>query len=148
MSFEVNFYQYDEELIKSLAPLLIKILDEKKNAIIFCGDEKKMAAIDASLWSYGRNKFIPHVLTSDKGFDMTRQPAIITNCEENPNNSQHLILTDEVSVKYAKSFARSFFFFDHEVFAMAKKYATNLKENGGKISLYKKSEGKWIKADF
>ncbi len=145
---EVNFYQYDEELVKSLAPLLIKILDEERNALIFCRDEKKISEIDNSLWIYGRNKFIPHITIFDQGFDLERQPILLSNKQENANNSQYLILLEEVEIDYAKNFSRIFYFFEERNFLAIKNYATKIQDFGAKINFYKKSEGKWMKANF
>ena len=112
MSQEINFYQVDETIIKALAPLLIKVLEEKKRAIIFCSNPNQIKEIDASLWSYGRNKFIPHVLNSDKDFDLKRQPIVITDCEKNENDANYLVFINDVSADFAKNFSRVFYFFE------------------------------------
>lgn len=134
MKQEINFYQVDEGIIKSLAPLLIKVLDEKKKAIVFCGNENLVKEIDNSLWSYGRNKFIPHVTNSDKEFEMKRQPIVITNKEENLNNADYLVFLDEPSEAFISKFGRVFYFYEGR--AVAKIVPTNS---------YKKQDGKWVK---
>lgn len=132
---EINFYQTDENPIKSMAPLLLKVLEENKKTLIFCEDEKQIKEVDSALWSYGRSSFIPHITSFDDGFDFLRQPIVITNQERNLNEAQYLIFLKEPSESFVKKFSRVFYFF----------------ENGGnKSSLkpnnsYKKEDGKWIK---
>lgn len=135
MKPEINFYQVDETIIKSLAPLLIKVLDEKKKALVFCADQKQIAEIDASLWTYGRSKFIPHVTISDKEFKMKRQPILITDKEENTNEADYLVFLSEPSEVFISKFARVFYFYEEGKFA-AKVKAKNS---------YKKELGKWVK---
>ncbi len=136
MTVEINFYQFDEELVKSLAPLLLKILEEKKTVLIFSQNEKKITEIDNSLWSYGRNKFIPHVTVFDKGFELVRQPILISNREENSNKAEYLVfLDDEPSEAFIKGFSRVFHFYS------SPKSSAKIKPKNS----YRKENGKWVK---
>lgn len=136
MKPEINFYQVDETIIKSLAPLLLKVLEEKKKALVFCATQKQVAEIDAALWSYGRNKFIPHITNSDKDFVLERQPIFITDKEENSNKADYLVFLDEPSDSFIKGFSRVFYFYEEG------KCAAKIKPTKS----YKKEDGKWIKA--
>ncbi len=135
MKTEINFYQVDETIIKALAPLLIKVLDEKKKALVFCGSENLVKEIDASLWSYGRSKFIPHITVFDKEFEMNRQPILITNKEENLNKADYLVFLDQPSDAFISSFSRVFHFYEPG------KLTAKLKPTNS----YKKEDGKWVK---
>src|ERR1700748_2111137 len=106
MKPEVNFYQIEEGVVKSLAPLLLKILEEGKKALIFSLNQKQISEIDASLWSYGRNKFIPHITVFDKEFSFERQPILISNREENLNKADYLIFLDVPSDDFLTKFSR------------------------------------------
>lgn len=132
---EINFYQVDGTVSGSIAPLLLKILDEKKRALIFCKNQVRIKETDDSLWSYGRNKFIPHSIASDREFKPERQPVLITNEEKNLNRSDYLIFLDEPSENFIKSFARIFYFFEDG------KCATSIKPT----NFYRKENGKWKK---
>ena len=85
MSTEINFYQCDETLSRSIAPLLLKVLEEDKKALIFSSDQVRIKEIDDGLWVYGKNKFIPHITIFDKDFVLKRQPILISDKEENSN---------------------------------------------------------------
>lgn len=141
MTSEINFYQVDETIIKSLAPVLIKILEEKKKVLIFCRNQAQIKAIDDSLWSYGRNKFIPHITISDKEFVLERQPILISDKEENANKADYLVFLDLPSESFAKSFSRVFHFFEEQNIAVAKEVAKKIKPTNS----YKKTDGKWVK---
>ena len=132
---EINFYQIEGAVSGSIAPLLLKILDEKKKALIFCKNKVKIKEIDDSLWSYGRNKFIPHSIVFDHELKPERQPVLITNEEKNLNKSDYLIFLDEPSENFIKSFSRVFYFFE-EGNCLASVKPTNF---------YRKADGKWKK---
>ncbi len=141
---EINFYQADEGLSKAIAPILLKILEEKKRALIFSQNIAQINALDSGLWSYGRNKFIPHAVISDKQFDFKRQPVLLTNEEKNLNDANYLIFLDEPSSAFFKGFERVFYFFEEGSFSVAKNLAGKIKPKNS----YKKEDGKWVKLTF
>ncbi len=148
MKSELNFYQVDDKIMASLAPLLLKILEEKKKAIIFCEDPEKIKLMDNSLWSFGRNKFIPHVTIFDEDYDFKRQPILISNKQENTNEAEYLIFLDEVTKDFAGGFSRIFHFFSEDDSSKAKSMAKNLGEISKKTNAYKREDGKWVKLSF
>ena len=95
MNPEINFYEVDDGVVKSMAPLLLKILDEKKRALIFANSQNYLQEIDNALWSYGRSKFIPHALIFDNDFEAKEQPILLTNKLQNTNKADYLIFLDE-----------------------------------------------------
>jgi len=135
---EINFYETDDGLIKSMAPILLKILDEKKKALIFANSQSYLQEIDNALWSYGRSKFIPHALIFDKDFEAQEQPILLTNQLQNTNNANYLIFFDEPEdLEFYKKFSRIFYF-----------YEPNLLDKSSKIktkphNVYQKIAGKW-----
>lgn len=144
MGAEITFYQVDETIIKSLAPLLLKILDEKKKVLIFCSNPSQSKEIDSSLWSYGRNKFIPHVTIADQDFKMERQPILISDKEENTNKADYLVFIDKPSDAFIKSFQRVFYFFEENNRTAAEKISKTIKPK----NCYQKINGKWEKFEF
>ncbi len=141
---EINFYQIDDVITKALAPLLIKITDEKKKALILCSDAKKFKEIDDSLWSYGKYKFVAHATLADKDvaeFGWKRQSIFLVDKEENVNEADYLVLVAEASEDFISSFARVFYFYEAQDSVAVKKFAKNFK----KVNAYKKVDGKWVK---
>lgn len=145
---EINFYQIDDVITKSLAPLLLKVLDDKKKALIFCPNAAKFKEIDDSLWSYGKNKFIPHVSPSDKAlgeeFGWKRQPILLNSKEENLNEADYLVLIEDASESFISGFSRVFYFYEAENSANIKKFAKKF----SKVNAYKKADGKWVKDEL
>lgn len=145
MKPEINFYQTDEAVARSLAPLLLKVLEEGKRVLVFCEDNQQIKDIDSALWSYGRHKFIPHATIFDKEFSFERQPVLITNKEENLNKADYLVFFDEVSHDFLATFPRIFHFFEMHEATKARGLAKKLKNADATINYYKKEEGKWAK---
>lgn len=144
MAAEINFYQADETIMKSLAPLLLKVLEEKKKALIFCKNPVQIKLLDDSLWSYGRNKFIPHVTISDKDFVMERQPILFSDREENSNKADYLVFLDMPSNAFLSGFERAFYFYEEKDFSVAEDLAKKIKPKNS----YRKVDGKWVKFSF
>jgi len=144
---EINFYQIDDVLAKSIAPLLIKILEEQKKALIFCSDNARLKEIDDALWTYGKYKFIPHATLADKivqEFGVTRQPVFLINEEKNINEADYLILTCDASDAFIASFKRVFYFYESQNLDMVKSFAKKF----NKVNAYKKADAKWVKDSF
>ena len=144
---EINFYQIDDVITKSLAPLLIKITDEKKKALVYCVDAAKFKEIDDSLWSYGKYKFIAHATLADKDLaevGLARQPIFLINREENINEADYLVLVSEASEAFISKFARVFYFYETQDIVAVKKFAKQFK----KVNAYKKVDAKWVKDSF
>ena len=149
---ELNFYQIDDVYTKSMAPLLLKILEEGKKVIIFCQDEAKMQEVDKGLWQFSKTKFVPHVTNLEKDIEelssWQRQPVIISNEEENKNDADHLVLIDRPSPDFIKKFSRIFYFYDSQMLDEAKKLHQENSGNTTKIKSYKKEAGKWVEFEL
>ena len=131
----INFYQVDDDIIKAMAPILLKVIEEKKRAFIYVKDSAQVEKIDAGLWSYGRSKFIPHAMIFDKDFVLAKQPIIISNNCENINQADYLIFLDEPETSFIAQFTRIFYFYTQ----LPK--CQNIKPD----NIYKKVDGKWHK---
>lgn len=144
---EINFYQIDDVYAKSIAPLLIKAMDEGKKSFIFCPDSDKLAEIDKVLWQFSKTKFVPHVTNKENDIDelssWDRQPVLISDEEDNKNKADYLILIDEPTMDFVNKFNRVFYFYTDEDFGKAKSFAANFKKDDQKVKSYKKYDGKW-----
>ncbi len=154
MKIEINFYQVsnivENGVAKSIAPLLLKILEDNKRALIYSQDTVMINSLDSGLWSFGKNKFIPHVTIFDQEFEQKKQPIFITNQEENHNQANYLILLDAAQAKFVKDFSRIFYFYDDSKTALAKNIAASYQEITDNFNFYKKdaSSQKWIKSSI
>lgn len=142
MACEVNFYQYDDLLIRSLGPIVLKIQEEKNKVLIICQDEAQAKELDLSLWTYGRNKFIPHATSLDKNFEAKRQPVLISNIAQNLNEATYLIFLGQIDKDFIEGFNRAFYFYSDSDEEMAKRLSSELSPKNS----FKKIDGKWIKS--
>ena len=148
-NIEINCYQCDESIVKSIALLLTKIIEEKKRAFILLDTENQESAkqqakdIDEGLWSFGKTKFIGHSTIFEKDFNPERQPVLISNQEENINNSDYLILTTKTTKNFISKFEKACYFYNEDS-NYSLKIISQLREVAGKFNSYKKFQGKWI----
>ena len=129
-------------MARSLAPIVIKSLEDKKKVLILCESEKQIKEVDSTLWSYGRNKFIPHATILDKDFDIPRQPVLITHNQENLSQADYLVFLTEPKTEFVEQFARAFYFYGESGGENAKQISKSLKPKNS----FMKQDGKWIKA--
>jgi DNA polymerase IIIc chi subunit len=144
---EINFYQVDDIIYKFMAPLLIKVLDEDKKALIYCQDEKQVEEIDGGLWQFSKTKFIPHGTKTTK-LEPVKQPIFITDQLINANQAEYLIMLDEAEEKFLNEFGKIFYFFSSGNVADARKLWAKYKKQSFVLNFYKKEDGAWVKVDL
>jgi DNA polymerase-3 subunit chi len=89
---EVRFYHLQKQTLDQALPLILeKVYQTKCNAVVRMQDKKEVTRMDAVLWSYKENSFLPH--GSAKNGNAARQPIWLTDKSENPNRATTLILT-------------------------------------------------------
>jgi DNA polymerase-3 subunit chi len=90
---EVWFYHLQREnLENALTPLLQKTLERGWRAVVRAGGTERVDALDAHLWTFRADAFLPHGRAQD-GF-AERQPVYLTAGEETPNGAHALFLVD------------------------------------------------------
>jgi len=148
-NIEINCYQCDESIVKSIALLLTKIIEEKKRAFILINQNNQELAkqqakdLDEGLWSFSKTKFIGHSTIFDQDFNPNRQPVLISNQEENINDSDYLILTTEATTNFISKFDKACYFYNEDS-DYSSRIISQLREIAGKFNSYKKFQGKWI----
>jgi DNA polymerase-3 subunit chi len=90
---EIRFYQLQRTpLDRALPKLLEKVLESGARAVVLVGSEERLAALDAALWTYDPNAFLPHGTSRDGRAE--EQPVWLTTSDENPNHAGVLVLAD------------------------------------------------------
>ncbi len=93
MPGEVYFYHLRRRTLDSLAPdLLEKSLERGWRVTLRAGGAERLAALDAWLWTYRDDSFLPHGGAGDPHPD--RQPVYLTAGDETPNDPHALMLID------------------------------------------------------
>ena len=139
----INFYQTNDILHKSIAPILMKILEEKKRALIFCPNDELLKQIDDGLWSFSKTKFIPHGTNQDK-IKQENQPILISKTAENNNNSNYLIMLEKVEDDFVSKFEKVFYFFGDHNLQESKNLWRDYKAKSANLNFYKKDKDKWV----
>tara|TARA_A100000171_G_C2132223_1_gene147525 strand:- start:1800 stop:2222 length:423 start_codon:yes stop_codon:yes gene_type:complete len=97
-------------LIKSCAKLLEKVLSTGKRAVVLCGTSDRVADLNAGLWTYATQSFLPHGTVREG--NAARQPVWITTEVENPNGAEIVIIVDGQTITPEDSFHRCLDIFD------------------------------------
>ncbi|MEO1242448.1 MAG: DNA polymerase III subunit chi [Pseudomonadota bacterium] len=88
---EILFYHLERATLEGVLPgLLEKTLERGWRAVVRAGSRERVEALDAHLWTYRDESFLPH----GAGVEDENQPVWITDGETLPNNPQLLFLVD------------------------------------------------------
>lgn len=108
---EISFYHLTRQpLNKALPRLLEKVLAAGHRALVLAGSEERVEDLDAALWTYDAQSFLPH--GSRALGHAERQPIFLTTAEENPNEADILVLVDGADPAFVGDFTRCLDMFD------------------------------------
>ena len=108
---EVWFYHLSHWPLERVLPsLLEKSLERGWRAIIRSGTDERLEALNAHLWTYRDESFLPHGI--DGECDATRQPVLLTSGEANSNDADVLFLIDRAEPGDISVFKRCIHIFD------------------------------------
>ncbi len=148
---EVWFYHLQRETLEdTLPPLLQKTLERGWRAVVRAGGTERVDALDAHLWTYRTDSFLPHGRRAD-GF-AERQPIFLTAEDENPNGAHALFLVDGAEPRDWAGLAaleRVILVFDgrdERALADARRQWKDAKAAGHGVTYWKQAEtGRWEK---
>ncbi len=90
---EVWFYHLERATLEQVLPeLLEKTLARGWRALVRCADSGQVEAIDAWLWTYREDSFLPHGVAGEA--HAGRQPVLLTSDGDNANGAQALFAVD------------------------------------------------------
>ena len=90
---EVLFYHLEGHALESvLPPLLEKSLARGWRVAVQAGSEERVEALDAYLWTYRDDNFLPHGTARDS--EAGEQPILLTVDDANPNGARVRFLLD------------------------------------------------------
>ena len=112
---EALFYHLERRRLEEVLPDLIqKSLERGWRAIVRTESADRATALDALLWTFNDESFLPHAVAGDG--DSSRQPVLITVEEGNPNGAEVQFLVGGTRVsgwnEADRSFARTVVLFD------------------------------------
>jgi DNA polymerase-3 subunit chi len=145
---EVLFYQLDRRPLDSVLPeLLEKCVERKWRTVVQLGSEERLAALDAHLWTYGDETFLPHGTVKDG--HTQAQPVYLTTGDENPNAATVRFLADGAELADYTPYARVVVLFDgndQDARERARGWWMAAKTAGHEATYWQQSErGGWVK---
>lgn len=147
---EVLFYHLTHRPLEQALPdLLEKTLQRGWRAVVRAGGPERAEALNAHLWTYRDDAFLPHGGPQDGS--VARQPIYLTAGEETPNAPQILFLVDgaEGSVETFARFERVILMFDghdEQAVAQARSDWKAVSDAGLKAVYWAQDEaGRWVK---
>ncbi len=89
----IGFYHLTRTRAADALPKLLgRTLEAGARAVVLCGDEQRLAAIDDALWAASDPDWLPH--GSARTGDAALQPIWLTTRDEAPNGARYLFLLD------------------------------------------------------
>ena len=145
---ELWFYHLERsELERALPPLLEKCLQRGWRALVRCGSPERVEALDAALWTFRDDSFLPHGKADAS--NPARQPVLLTTARENPNAAQALFLIDAAEPGDIIAFERVCLMFDgrdEAALETARSHWKQAKAEGMNASYWRENaQGKWEK---
>lgn len=150
---EVLFYHLERRTLDDVLPGLVeKTLERGWRALIRAESADRASAVDALLWTYDDQSFLPHAQLGDG--EAMAQPVLVTVEDGNPNNAQLLFLVGgaqapEWAVAETKALTRIVLLFDGrdpEALTSARAAWKDAKGAGHDVTYWKETPaGKWEK---
>jgi DNA polymerase-3 subunit chi len=108
---EVAFYHLTRtDLLHALPPLLGRTLAAGQRAVVCCGSDASVAALDKALWECNEPDWLPHGTRADGDADL--QPIWLATDDTAPNGARFLFLVDGAESERLAGFDRVFDLFD------------------------------------
>lgn len=144
---DIAFYHLERSGLEAALPkLLEKTLAAGKRALVLAGSDARVEALNAMLWTYDQDAWLPH--GSAKDGDPDEQPIWLSTADENVNGAQFLFLTDGAESAAVASFERCFDIFDGNDPTMveaARERWKKCKAAGHALTYWQQGGGGWEK---
>lgn len=144
---EVLFYHLQNQPLERVLPTLIeKSLSRGWRVVVQTSSEERVEALDAHLWTYREDAFLPHGAYRDS--DAARQPVLLTVLDDNPNKATIRFLIDGAPMPLdADSYQRIVILFDGEdpeAVAHARERWAEAKRKNYEVTYWQMDEqGRW-----
>ncbi|HXP30958.1 MAG TPA: DNA polymerase III subunit chi [Stellaceae bacterium] len=146
---EVGFYHLKSwSLERALPRLLERALAEGHRVVVMAGSEERTESLDALLWTYNDESFLPHGSARDG--NAARQPIWLTTADDNPNQASMLVLLDGTRSERLAEYRRVCDMFDgndEEAVAAARGRWRAAKDSGHALVYWQQTEAGWEKRE-
>ena len=145
---EYGFYHLTRTALEpALGRLLERVLASGQRAVVVASSAERVEALNRSLWTFGRDSFLPHGTRND-GF-AEDQPVFLTDEADYPNGATVLVLVDGAELEPPPQFTRCLYLFDgndEAAVAAARALWRQLQERVAALTYWQQTERGWHKA--
>ncbi|HWV02507.1 MAG TPA: DNA polymerase III subunit chi [Devosia sp.] len=144
---EILFYHLETQPLERVLPLLLeKSLERGWRAVVETSSRERATALDAMLWSFRDDSFLPHGIAGDA--TDPDQPVLITTDEGNANSAQVRFFVDRAVPQTGEGYQRIVYLFsghDPDAVGEAREAWKALRE-GNDLTYWQQDEtGRWVK---
>src|SRR3978361_829460 len=141
---EVLFYHLQNMSLESvLPPLLEKSIERGWRVVVQSTSEERTDALDAHLWTYRDESFLPHVTW--RAGDVEDQPIVLSIEDNNPNRANVRFLIDNAALPAdSSSYERLVLVFngdDDEALSLARAAWADCKSRGFDVTYWQADDG-------
>lgn len=107
---EVLFYHLENQPLERVLPVLVeKTLERGWRAVVEAGSRERAEALDASLWTFRDDSFLPHGLAGEPTDAL--QPVLITTDAANPAGAEVRFFVDRAVPRDIAGYTRIVYLF-------------------------------------
>lgn len=144
---EVLFYHLETQPLERVLPALLeKTLERGWRAVVETSSRQRAEAIDALLWSFRDDSFLPHGIAGEA--TDPEQPVLIAMDDGNPNAANVRFFVDRAVPQSGEGYQRIVYMFsghDPDAVGEARDAWKALKE-GNELTYWQQDEnGRWVK---
>lgn len=140
---EVLFYHLEGQPLERVLPnLLERTLQRGWRAVVQAGSTERLDAVDALLWTYADDSFLPHGTAKDGAPE--RQPILLTVGSDNPNGAGVRFLIDGADIETYAGYVRIVVIFDgrdEDALALAREQWQRARTQGSKATYWRQTDG-------
>ena len=144
---EVLFYHLESQPLERVLPTLLeKTLERGWRAVVETSSRERASAIDALLWTYRDDSFLPHGIAGDDADP--DQPVLIATDGQNANSANVRFFVDRAVPQTAEGYERIVFMFSgHDPDAVTEaRVAWKGLQAGNTLTYWQQDEtGRWVK---
>jgi DNA polymerase-3 subunit chi len=145
---EMLFYHLERSTLEAVLPqLLEKTLERGWTAVVRAGSPERVKSLDAHLWTYRDDTFLPHGAEGEGHEDI--QPVLLTTGTDNPASANVLFAVDGAGIDGVDTYQRCVLMFDGgdpDAVARAREQWKAVTADGHDATYWQQSEqGRWEK---
>lgn len=145
---EIIFYHLEIQPLERVLPVLLeKTLERGWRAVVETGSRERAEALDAVLWTYRDESFLPHAIATGDAAD-AEHPVVIVTDSASPNGANVRFFVDRAVPQSAAGYERIVYLFsghDPEAVDEARAAWRALRE-GNEVTYWQQEPGgRWAK---